>query len=71
MTRDLVKTTDEAVLSSVPLPELDHEIRRCLLGYQTGGTSQGRKAYFDRLVWLEKVRESAHNIEAKRRRFGR
>jgi hypothetical protein len=71
MTSKIFSETDEAVIASVPLPDLNHEIQRCLRGYETGGTSQGRKAFFERLVWLEKIREAKHGIEAKRRRFGR
>jgi hypothetical protein len=68
---ELFKVNDEEVLSRVPLSELNHEIQRCHYGYENGGTSQGRKAFFDRLVWLEKIRESSHGVEAKARRFGR
>ena len=71
MGSELFKVSDEEVLSRVPLSELNHEIQRCLHGYETGGTSQGRKSFFDRLVWLEKIRESSHGVEAKPRRFGR
>ena len=71
MTYKIFSETDEVVIASVPLTDLNHEIRRCLHGYETGGTSQSRKAFFDRLVWLEKIRESKHGIEAQRRRFGR
>jgi len=71
MTYGIISETDEAVIGSVPLADLNHEIQRCLQGYETGGSSQGRKAFFERLVWLEKIRESKHGVEAKRRRFGR
>lgn len=71
MTNKIFSETDEAVIASIPLTDLNHEIRRCLHGYETGGTSQGRKAFFERLVWLEKIRAGKHGIEAKRRRFGR
>jgi hypothetical protein len=68
---ELFKVTDEEVLSKVPLSDLNHEIQRCLYGYENGGTSQGRKAFFDRLVWLEKIREASYGVEATARRFGR
>ena len=62
--------TDPEVLARASLSELNHEIKRCLLGYETGGTSQGRKAFFERLIWLEKIREASHGVPAKQRRFG-
>ena len=71
MTYKIFSETDEAAIAAVPLADLNHEIQRCLHGYETGGSSQGRKAFFERLIWLEKIRESKHGIEAKRRRFGR
>lgn len=65
------KMTDERAVAALPLSDLNHEIQRCLLGYESGGSSQGRKAFFERLVWLEKIREATHDVPAKRRRFGR
>ena len=50
---------------------LNAEIDRCLFGWQTGGTSQGRKAFFDRLVWYEKMREELHDLPAPYRRARR
>ena len=49
--------------------ELSTEIDRCKFGYQHGGTSQGRKAFFKRLVWLESQREELFGIFAPRRKF--
>jgi hypothetical protein len=46
---------DEAVKMS--LAEFDSEIQRCLWGAENGGSSQGRKSFFKRLVWLEQQRE--------------
>jgi len=71
MPRGLIGVDDETAISNATLADLNHEIRRCLLGYETGGTSQGRKSFFDRLVWLEKIREAAHGVGATPRRFGR
>jgi hypothetical protein len=71
MRRGLFTVTDEAAIAKLPLSDLNHEIQRCLRGYETGGTSQGRKAFYERLVWLEKIREAAHGVPAKQRRFGR
>ena len=69
--RKIFSETDPDVLARTSLSELNHEIQRCLLGYETGGTSQGRKSFFERLVWLEKIREASHGVPAKQRRFGR
>ena len=71
MRRGISSATEEAVIANLPLSDLNHEIQRCLLGYEMGGTSQGRKAFFDRLVWLEKIRSTSHGVPAKRRRLGR
>jgi hypothetical protein len=46
------------------------EIKRCLHGYETGGTSQGRKAFFKRLVRTEAKRERVLGVTAPKRRFG-
>jgi hypothetical protein len=69
MRRRLFSVSDEARIAKASLGELNDEIRRCLHGYETGGTSQGRKAFYQRLVWLEKIRAAAHGVPAKRRRF--
>jgi hypothetical protein len=58
---------DEAARMS--LFEFEAEIRRCLWGYENGGTSQGRKAFFKRLVWLEGQREERYGVAAPRRAF--
>lgn len=63
------KESDRDVLAALPAERLNAEISRCLLGYQTGGTSQGRKAFFKRLVMLEDIREQAHGVPAKQRSF--
>ena len=51
------------------LLEFETEIRRCLWGYENGGTSQGRKAFFKRLVWLEDQREEQYEVPAPQRAF--
>lgn len=56
-------------VAAMTLLQLNAEIQRCLLGYEQGGTSQGRKAFFKRLVWLEAEREKLHGVTAKSRRF--
>ena len=67
--RAAVPTTDKEI-EALSLQQLNAEISRALLGYEIGGTSQGRKAFFKRLVWLENHREALHGIGAKRRSFG-
>ncbi|MBD9480131.1 hypothetical protein [Pseudoxanthomonas sp. PXM02] len=69
MTTPIIKEQDPELLAALPLGELNHEIGRCLWGYENGGTSQGRKSFFKRLVMLEGIREQAHGIPAKRRAF--
>ncbi len=69
MATPTIKEQDPAVLASLPLDDLNREINRCVYGYTNGGTSQGRKSFFKRLVMLEQVRESAHGIPAKQRAF--
>lgn len=49
--------------------QLDSEIQRCFWGSENGGTSQGRKAFFKRLVWLEEQRENFFGVSAPRRVF--
>ena len=63
------KIEDSDSLARLPLDRINAEIARCLYGYQNGGTSQGRKAFFKRLDLLEQVREESHGISAKPRRF--
>ena len=58
-------------LTKLTLAQLNSEIERCLSGYENGGASQGRKSFFERLVWLEGEREKIHGVPAIKRRFGR
>jgi hypothetical protein len=60
-------TLDEA--AKLTLAELESLIARCIWGVANGGTSQGRKAYFKRLVRLEQQREELHGVSAPRRSF--
>jgi hypothetical protein len=62
--RSGVPETEEAV-AKLSLAELHAEIARCLWGAENGGTSQGRKAFFKRLVWLETMREKRRNATAQ------
>ena len=48
---------------------MDAEIHRCLWGAENGGTSQGRKSFFKRLIWLEQQREELFEIATPRRGF--
>ena len=57
----------EKDVAKLSLDKLNVEIKRCLQGFEYGGSSQGRKAFFKRLVWLEKMREEIHAIPATRR----
>ncbi len=50
---------------------MNAEVARRLQGFQTGGWSQGRKSFFQRLVWVESERERLHGVIAPTRRFGR
>jgi hypothetical protein len=49
--------------------EIDSEIQRCLWGAENGGSSQGRKSFFKRLVWLEQQREELFDVVASKRAF--
>ena len=69
MATPTIKEQDPEVLAALPLNQLNHEIGRCLWGYENGGTFQGRKSFFKRLVMLEGIREQAHGIPAKQRAF--
>jgi hypothetical protein len=64
---DYPKSGGDAVQLS--LEELNAHIQRCLWGYENGGASQGRKAFFKRLVQLEAERERLHGVPAPKRRF--
>ena len=60
----------DAEMEALTLSQLNAEIERSLFGYENSGTSQGRKAFFKRLIWLEAARERLHGIASKPRRFG-
>ncbi len=55
--------------SNMALTALNTEINRCLWGSKNAGTTNARKAFFKRLIWLEEIREDKHGIEAPRRNF--
>lgn len=54
---------------NMSLAAMNAEIQRCWLGYETGGSSQGRKSFFKRLVSLEAAREQVYGVPAAPRRF--
>jgi len=53
------------------LDALNAEISRMRYGWEHGGTSQARRAFFKQLVWLESQRERLHEIPAPKRRYNR
>jgi hypothetical protein len=61
----------KADVEQMMLAQLNTEIARCLYGIKRSGTSQGRKAFHDRLVWYEQLREEIHGIPAPARRARR
>lgn len=61
----------KAEVEKMTLAQFNAEIARCLYGAEHGGTSQGRKAFFDRLVWYEKMREQIRDVPAPKRRARR
>lgn len=69
MPRGTFAEGDNLAVEKLSLKELTAEIARCIEGYEFGGTTAGQKAFFKRLVWLEKERERIHKIEAKKRVF--
>ena len=61
------KFADEA--QKMSLSEMEHKIRYYLWGFENGGSSQGGRAYFKSLVWMEAQREEVFGIPAPRRDF--
>jgi hypothetical protein len=57
--------TNEDV-AKLTLAQLNAEIHRSTVGFNTSG-GEGRKAFFKRLVWLEREREKLHGVLAPRR----
>ncbi|MDZ7905773.1 MAG: hypothetical protein U5N55_08400 [Cypionkella sp.] len=60
-----------AEASTMTLQELNNEIHRLQYGWETGGSSQGRRSFFKALVAFEKIREDRFSIEAPIRRYNR
>ena len=63
----MAQQPDEAAFLSAA--SLDADIVRCIWGYENGGSSQGRKSFFKRLVSLEAQREQLFGLAAPRRAF--
>jgi hypothetical protein len=61
----------EDEVEQLSLDELNTLIAQKLWGWEHGGTSQGRRAFFKRLVWLEAQRERLFGIPAAKRRYNR
>jgi len=51
------------------LEKLNKQIQSCLYYSKEGGATAGRKAFFKKLIELEKIREEVHDIEAPYRDF--
>lgn len=62
-----VDTEEEA--AALTLPQLETLIVRARYGYETGGSSEGRSAFFNRLVELASLRETHYGILARKRRL--
>lgn len=58
-------------VEGMTLDALNAVISRMRYGWEHGGTSQARQAYFKQLVWLESQRERLHEITAPYRRYNR
>lgn len=61
------KIEEEA--SGMTLEQLNATISRMRHGWETGGSSQGRRAFLKELVKLEALREERFQIEAPKRRY--
>lgn len=62
-----VPDTEEEV-AKLTVDEVNAEIQRCLDGAYSGGLgSEGHKSFFNRLVWMENIREKLYGIPAPRR----
>jgi hypothetical protein len=66
--RNAKAPSDSSVLR-YPLDLLNRQIAQAKVGYETGGSSQGRRAFFKNLLSLEGQREKFYGIPAPKRRF--
>jgi hypothetical protein len=60
---------EKAEFESMSLEELNSQIEHFLCWARQGGSAAGRKSFFKRLVWLEKIRSEKFEIEQPRRDF--
>ena len=65
------KPDTKAEVAKLSLSQLNAEIERCSVMSELSTSSQGRKAFFDRLVWYEKMRQELYSIAAPFRRARR
>jgi hypothetical protein len=56
-------------LAALSLDGVNAEINRLRVAYEDAEDAAERKALFDRLLWVETVREELHLIPPKPRRF--
>ncbi|MDQ0465428.1 hypothetical protein QO010_003215 [Caulobacter ginsengisoli] len=56
-------------LAALSLDAVNAEINRLRVAYEDADDPADRKALFDRLLWVEAVREELHMIPPKARKF--
>ena len=69
MVKRNAKAPSDPSLLKYPLDLLNRQIAQAKHGYEMGGSSQGRRAFFKSLVSLEGQREKFYAIPAPKRRF--
>ena len=67
----MAKSKIEKQVAVLTLEQLEIAIFRAKYGWENGGSSQGRRAFFKSLVALEGQKEALFNIEAPKRRYTR
>jgi hypothetical protein len=67
----VVKSSFSDDLSTLTLDDLNTAIHWAKFGWENGGTSQGRRAFFKKLIALEAEREARFDIQAPKRRYNR
>ena len=67
----LARRKIEKQVEVLTLEQLETAIFHAKFGWENGGSSQGRRAFFKSLVSFEAQREALFNIEAPRRRYNR
>ena len=71
MSKSSASKKTQAEADQMTLEQLNAAIARMRHGWETGGSSQGRRAFFKSLVALEALREARFQIEAPKRRYKR